>query len=76
MIRRLEADRQARTRRHLAISVVVGAVVAAAIRVLADVVPQDIVGMSTLVELARLFWWLAGILWGGIAWLALRSGST
>ena len=72
-IRRLAAQRQAQMRLHLAISIAIGLAMAIAVRVLADSVPQDIVGMTLLVDLARVFWWLAGIIWGVFAWLALSS---
>ena len=73
-LRRLSAERQAERRRRLAISAAIGLAMGIGVRVLADTVPQDIVGMATLVELARLFWWLAGLIWGAIFWVALSSG--
>jgi len=74
VLRRLSAHRQSQQRRRLAIAAAFGLAMGIAVRVLADSVPQDIVGMATLVEFARLFWWLAGIIWGVIFWLALSSG--
>ncbi len=73
-LRRLSAERQAQQRRRLAISAALGLALGLGIRVLADSVPTDIVGMATLVEFARLFGWLAGLIWGAIFWLALSSG--
>lgn len=75
-LRRLAAKRQAQQRLRLAVSAAIGLAMGIGVRVLADSVPQDIVGMATLVELARLFWWLVGIIWGVIFWLALSSGRT
>jgi hypothetical protein len=74
MLRRLAAQRRTQTRIQLAISIAIGIAMAVVIRAMADTVPQDIVGMATLVQVARLFWWLAGIIWGGIFWIAFRSG--
>jgi zinc ribbon protein len=73
-LRRLAAERNVQTRRRLATAAVLGLVMGVGLRILADAVPQDIVGMSTLVEFARLFWWLAALIWGAIFWLALSSG--
>jgi hypothetical protein len=74
MMIRLAEERQRADRRHLVISAAIGIAMAVAIRLLAETAPQDIVGMAFVVEMARYFFWLAGIIWGGIFWLAFRSG--
>ncbi len=73
-LRRLSAERQTQQRRRLAISAAIGLAMGLGVRILADSVPTDIVGMATLVEFARYFWWVAGLIWGAIFWLALSSG--
>jgi hypothetical protein len=74
MIRRLERERRARRTLHLAFAIAIGVGMAVAVRLFADLVPQDIVGMPVLVEIARYLWWLVGIIWGGLFYAAIRSG--